>query len=232
MRLASFVVALAACGGPTGPRAPASDGVRTYIAALRSNDAHAAYDLLAGDARKQVSFEEFATQWKQTQTERARQAQELEDSLKGTPDVGERALVRYSDGKSVEVEREGRNWRLDSELVSRSHARYPIDAVRIFADAIERRDIGAVLGVLTERRRDGLTHQIQGVLSGLGRRITSSNIDTPGNDRAELRWDENGVRYRIVLRREQDDWRVDDIYVRPVPKDEGETETGVEGGIE
>jgi hypothetical protein len=39
-------------------------------------------------------------------------------------------------------------------------------------------------------------------------------------DRAELRWDENGIRYRIVLRKEDDEWRIDDIYVRPIPKDD------------
>ena len=39
-------------------------------------------------------------------------------------------------------------------------------------------------------------------------------------DRAELRWDENGIQYRIVLRKEDDEWRVDDIYIRPKPKDD------------
>ena len=41
-----------------------------------------------------------------------------------------------------------------------------------------------------------------------------------GPDRAELRWDENGIRYRIVLRKEDEEWRVDDIFIRPAPKDD------------
>jgi hypothetical protein len=38
------------------------------------------------------------------------------------------------------------------------------------------------------------------------------------------------MRYRIVLRREDDEWRIDDIYIRPAPKD-GDTDKGVEGGF-
>ena len=151
--------------------------------------------------------------------ERAWQAKVLEESLKGNPDVGERALISYSDGKLVQLEPEGKGWRLDSELVSRSRARRPRDAIRLFADAISARDISGVLGVLTQRRRDGLTKQVEGFVAGIGKRI-NDKIDEFGNDRAELRWDENGIRYRIVLRKEDDEWRIDDIYIRPSPKDD------------
>src|SRR5262249_50230359 len=133
---AALAVPLAACHGAAGPSAPASTGVRTYIAALKSNDPHDAYNLLSAAARKKVSYDEFALSWKQTAKERVWQAKVLEESLKGNPDVGERALISYSDGKLVQLEREGRAWRLDSELVSRSRARRPRDAIRLFADAI------------------------------------------------------------------------------------------------
>lgn len=215
------LVALAACGGPAGPSTPASNGVRAYIAALKSNDARDAYNLLSSSARKQLSYDEFALSWKQSEKERAWQAKVLEESLKGNPDVGERALVSYSDGKLVQLEREGKAWRLDSELVSRSRARRPRDAIRLFADAIAARDVSGVLGVLTQRRRDGLTKQVEGFVAGIGKRI-NDKIDEFGTDRAELRWDENGIRYRIVLRKEDDEWRVDDIYIRPSPTEEEE----------
>jgi hypothetical protein len=218
------VALLAACGGAAGPSAPAATGVRAYIAALKSNDPHDAYNLLSAQARKKTSYDEFALAWKQSEKERAWQAKVLEESLKGNPDVGERALISYSDGKLVQLEREGKAWRLDSELVSRSRARRPRDAIRLFADAIAARDVSGVLGVLTQRRRDGLTKQVEGFVAGIGKRI-NDKIDEFGNDRAELRWDENGIRYRIVLRKEDDEWRVDDIYIRPAPKDdEGEHE--------
>ena len=214
-----FVVVCAACGGAAGPSSPAADGVRAYVQALHKNEPRDAYALLSSETRKRMSYDEFALQWKQGDKERAWQARVLEDSLKGNPDVGERALINYSDGKLVQLEREGKAWRLESELVSRSRARQPRDAVRLFADAIAQRDLAAVLNVLSQRRRDGLTKQVEGFVAGIGKRI-NDKIDEFGNDRAELRWDENGIRYRIVLRKEDDEWRVDDIYIRPAPKDD------------
>ena len=218
-RWLGIVLLAFACGGATGPSSPAADGVRAYVHALRDNDPRAAYALMTAQARKQVSFDEFALVWKQSDKERAWQIQVLEDSLKGNPDVGERALISFSDGKLVQLEREGKAWRLESELVSRSRAKQPRDAIRLFAEAIAARDITGVLGVLTQRRRDGLTRQVEGFVAGIGKRI-NDRIDQFGNDRAELRWDENGIRYRIVLRKEDDEWRVDDIYIRPAPRDE------------
>ncbi len=214
-----FVLVAAACGGAAGPSSPAADGVRAYVRALHSNDPRDAYALLASDVRKRMSYDEFALQWKQADKERAWQAKVLEDSLKGNPDVGERALISFSDGKLVQLEREGKTWRLESELVSRSRARQPRDAIRLFADAIAARDITRVLNVLSQRRRDGLTRQVEGFVAGIGKRI-NERIDQFGADRAELRWDENGIRYRIVLRKEDDEWRVDDIYIRPAPRDD------------
>jgi hypothetical protein len=225
--LALLVVASAGCRSARGPSSPASDGVREYLNALRSNDAHDAYDLLASDIRKKVSYSEFALQWKASEAERKWQAKVLEDSLKGNPDVGERALISFSDGKLVQLEREGKTWRLESELVSRSRAKRPRDAIRMFADAITARDVGAALNVLTQRRREGLTKQIEGFITGIAKHA-SGPLDEQA-DRAELRWDENGIRYRIILRKEDDEWRVDDIYIRPAPKDE---DTGKPGDIE
>ena len=219
---------IAACGGPAGPATPAADGVRAYLQALRSDDAHAAYGLLSHDARKNLSFDEFALQWKQTASERAWQVKALEESLKGNPDVGERALISFSDGKLVSLEREGKVWRLDSELVTRTHAKQPRDALRMFAEAVAARDVNGALNVLTTRRREGIAKQVEGFISGLAKHANGP-IDNFGNDRAELRWDENGVRYRIVLRKENDEWRVDDISIRAAPRedegDKGQTET-------
>jgi len=218
-----------ACGGAGGPSSPAATGVRAYVNALRSNDPHDAYDLLAADAKKKLSYDEFALQWKQSESERKWQAKVLEDSPKGNPDVGERALVSFSDGKLVQLEREGKTWRLESELVSRSRAKEPRDAIRMFADAVAARDVGAAMNVLTQRRREGIAKQVEGFIAGLGKRI-NDRLDRFGPDRAELRWDENGVRYRIVLRKEDDEWRIDDIYIRPAPRDDDDSK-GSDAGV-
>ena len=215
------ILLAAACGGPRAPSSPAANGVSSYLAALKSNDPRAAYGMLSASTRRRVSFDEFALQWKQSEKERKWQVGVLEASLKGNPDVGERALISFSDGKLVQLEREGKLWRLESELVSRSRAKRPRDAIRLFADAVGARDVSAAMGVLTQRRREGLAKQVEGFVAGIGKHVTGPIEEN--NDRAELRWDENGIRYRIVLRREDDEWRIDDIYIRPAPKDE-ETE--------
>jgi hypothetical protein len=210
------------CGAGPGRGSPASSSVRALVSALRSDDAREAYDLLSADVRKQVSYDEFALQWKQSKAEREWQERVLEESLRGDPDVGERALASYSDGKMVALEREGKSWRLESALVSQSRASRPRDAIRIFAEALAHDDLEGVLRSLTMRRRDGLRAQIEGFVKGLERRI-DDKIDEIGADRAELRWDENDIQYVIVLRKEDGEWRIDDIHVRPAePKEDDE----------
>ncbi len=227
-RLAVIAAVLIACGGPRGPSSPAADGVRDYVAALKSDDPHDAYKLLSDSTRRRVSYDQFALEWKTSAKERAWQVTVLEASLKGNPDVGERALISFSDGKLVQLEREGKAWRLESELVSRSRAKRPRDAIRLFADAVAQRDVGGVLGILTQRRREGIAKQVEGFVAGIGKHVNGPLEEL--TDRAELRWDENGIQYRIVLRKEDDEWRVDDIYIRPKPKDdEGTTEPETDG---
>jgi len=223
------VLAIAGCGGVLGKGPPAQDGVAALVKALDGDDPRAAYALLSKATRNQVSFEEFAVQWKASQAERAWQARRLADALASDPDVGERAAVTYPDGKSVTLEREGKRWRLEAALVSRVRAARPRDAIRMFADAIRHHDLEALLRTLTMRRRDGLARQLEGFLAGIDRKV-DGKLEEIGTDRAELRWDENGMRFRIVLRKEDDEWRVDDIHIHPAPKgeDDGDGATGSE----
>lgn len=218
------VVALAAgCPGSLRNPVPARRGAEQVIAALAGDDPRAAYAMLSADARKRVSFEEFALQWKASAPERAWQVARLREAIAADPDVGERAAVTYADGKTVSMARESQRWRLESALVSRTRAARPREAVRMFAEAVRAKDLNAVLRSLTQRRRDGLTRQLEGFISGLDRRVEGT-IEEIGSDRAELRWDENGMRYRIVMRKEDDEWRIDDIHIQIAPKDEDDGE--------
>ena len=82
-----------------------------------------------------------------------------------------------------------------------------------------------------QRRREGLQRADRG-LHRRHREERRREARAASADRAELSWDENGIRYRVVLRKEDDEWRVDDIYIRPKPKDdESEKGGGVEGTI-
>ena len=228
--LVALVIAAPACGGGMGRASPAAGSVRELVDALRADDPRQAYGLLSGDVRKQVSYDEFALQWKQSKAEREWQARVLEESLRGDPDVGERALASYSDGKMVALEREGKSWRLESALVSHSRASRPRDAIRMFAEALAHNDLEGVLRTLTNRRRTGLAQQLEGFLGGLERQI-EAKIDEIGSDRAELRWDENEIQYRIVLRKEDGEWRIDDIHIRPAEPKEDDIVDGGAGGV-
>lgn len=229
MYRALLLAALAACGSVIGKAPPAQEGVAALVKALEADDPRAAYSLLAKETRRKVSFEEFAVQWKASKAERAWQAKLLAAELQGHPAVGERAIVTYPDGKSVALEREDKRWRLEAALVSRVRATKPRDAIRMFADAVRHNDLEGVLRTLTMRRREGLARQINGFLAGIDRKV-DGKLEEIGTDRAELRWDENGVRFRIVLRREDDEWRIDDIHIHPVPRTPDE-EADDEGGI-
>ncbi len=225
------LVTIAGCG-PTLSSRPAADGVRELVAALKRDDPKAAYALLSSDTRRQLSYDQFASAWKLHAAERAWQIRALEDSLRGDPDVGERAQVSYRDGRTIELDRDGSTWHLDAALLGRTRAARPRDAIRALATALHRKDLDAAITLLTQRRRDGIAKQIAGFVAGIDKRI-DGKIEELGTDRAELRWDENGIRFRIVLRKEDGEWRIDDIHIRPTPTDEdpptsGEGESSVD----
>lgn len=215
------VAASTGCGGAQVGKTPAASGVQALIDALSSDDPRRAYSLLSDDVRRTIPYRDFAEQWRLSTSERAWQISALRASLRGAPDVGERAVVGYGDGKSVPLERDGKTWRVEVPLITSAQTPRPRDAIRLFAEALSERDVSAALALLTKRHRDGLARQLEGFLQGLGKRIDQP-IDEYDTDRAELRWDENGIRYRLLLRREDDEWRIDDISVRPNPPDESE----------
>ena len=215
----ALALATAACTGGLRNPTPAKRGAGAIVDALAGDDPAAAYALLSRDARTRVSFEEFRLQWQASAAERAWQVARLREALAADPDAGERATITFADGKAVGLVRDQARWRLDAPLVSRTHAARPREAVRMFAEAIRDRDLEAFLRSLTRRRREGLMRQLDGFLAGLERKVEGT-IEEIGNDRAELRWDEAGMRYRIVIRKEDDAWLIDDIHIQPAPEDE------------
>lgn len=215
------LLASAGCGGAQAGKVPAATGVQSLIDALAADDPRRAYALLTADIKRDLPYHTFAEQWQRSMAERAWQAEALRASLRGAPDVGERAVVGFSDGKSVPLERDGKLWRLEVPLVTRATAPRPRDAVRQLAAALAERDVTAALATLSKRRREGIARQIEGFLEGLGKRVDEP-IDEYGEDHAELRWDEGGFRYRVMLLREEGEWRVDDLSIRPAPGEDEE----------
>ena len=217
----TLCVAIAGCGGDPAKRAtpPASEGVKELAAALRSDDPAPAYRLLSRDMQRQLDYEEFALQWKQHASERNARAASLEEELQSESSLGEKARLTYPDGKTVYLSREDERWRVDAAMVSRNHAGRPHDAIAIFAQAMFERDYDVIMGVLTERRRTGISRQVDSFVQSLQERLASPDnvVELIGEDRAEMRWDDGRKRYKLILRKEGDQWRIDDVQLQPTP---------------
>jgi len=73
--------------------------------------------------------------------------------------------------------------------------------------------------VLTARRREGIGRQVDEFAVSLARHLADPKhkIAFIGKDRAELQWDDDGMQYKVVLRLEGDEWRVDDVHLHPAP---------------
>jgi hypothetical protein len=205
------VLALAACRGPAAGESTAdpAETVRAWLFAVEKNDPHAAYALLSPRVRKDLSYAEFERQWKSTNEERSRQAAAMSASPAEDGAVGAAAEVSLEDGKKTRLVREKRVWRLEQPLLTSSRASTPQEAMRLFATALEDRNFFAVMRLLTSTRKDGLTGFLDGFIAGLrsnvGREITINN------DRAVIEWKEGSKTWKITLKKEDGEWRVDDV---------------------
>lgn len=213
--LAAMLIAVVACGGRAGPAPSLTAGTAAYAAALRADDPRAAWNLLSRELRAELDYASFSARWHESRAEREQQARELEGAMASDTAFARRARVRYADGKTVRLSHDLEGWRLDSPLVSRDVAHSPLDAVELFAAAVEQRDFQAVLGALTARRREGINAFINQFAAALRTNKRERGVEYQGRNRAVLQWDEDGTRYKIILVREQDEWRVDDFDVLP-----------------
>ena len=208
---------LAGCGGGAGGTVPpASAGVNAYLRAVRADDPRAAYELLSERARATTSYDEFAAAWRGSRAERSHAASALRERVR-EGDLGERAAVTYPDGKRVHLVRERGGWRMESPLVSRHHAGRPRDALHLLAAALERSGPREILAVLTEERREVLRARLDAIARGLSKHIDDP-LERVGSSRAELEWRDGGLRYRIVVREEDGEWRVHDLHITGTPE--------------
>jgi hypothetical protein len=223
-----------AARGAAPASAPAAHGVSAYLRALRANDPRSGYAMLSNQVRKELPYAAFAALWQEHAAEREHQAAALEEDLRTGADLGERAVVTFPDGKTLTMQRQSGVWRLDAPLLSRSHAATPHVAVEMFAGALTTRDYDAVMRILTSRRREGISRQVDAFTSSLERHLAESGrrISFIHKDRAELQWTDGGTVYKIVLRLEGDEWRVDDVHSWSAPPPPEAAEEGEEGAEE
>ena len=210
--MAALVLGVAACAGASvgsGPVADPADTVRSWRLAVEKNDPRAAYALLSPRVRKDLTYAEFERQWKLTAEERSHQAAALSAGPGESTEVGAAAEVSLEDGKKTRLVREKKLWRLEQPLLTSSRASTPQEAMRLFATALEDRNFFAVMRMLTSTRKDGMGAFLDGFVAGLrsnvGREITINN------DRAVIEWKEGSKTWKITLKKEDGEWRVDDV---------------------
>ena len=60
-------------------------------------------------------------------------------------------------------------------------------------------------------------HQVDAFTDSLIRNLEAP-IHFIGKRGAELRWEDGDKRYRVVLRKEGDEWRIDDVHITTMPE--------------
>lgn len=205
-----LLVLLAACAhAPGAPGATPTDAAQRLAATLRSDDPRAGWALLAPGLQNEDRYDAFATRWRATRAERARRAASIERALRETDQVGERAKLGLPDGHSAELVRESGGWRLETPLVAALDISTAVETLRMFAAAIEERSVTGVLHVLTSARREDARRALDRFAGGLRAHLGDA-LDISG-DRAALVWHDGEHRYRVTLKRENGEWRVDDF---------------------
>ena len=215
------------CGGSSSGRpATASEAVAQYASAIEANDARRAYALLSSELRSKMTFERFESQWRAHAAERKLQAAALVDARKADSALGARAIVSYKDGSAIALTQESSQWHLERALVGRVVAATPRDAIRSLTRALSDTDFAAFVGVLSKRKREALVR----MLSSFSESLTNNQdqfIQRVGDDRAQMIWEDRAGRYRVLLVREDGQWRIDDF---DIALNESEEEDGDDSG--
>jgi hypothetical protein len=201
---------LAACPGPrTRSDRPPSTAVQAWLDAVVRDDPRGAYDLLAAPVRKDMTYEVFARRWQESRPERERQVSALTAALKEDPRLGERGKLFLTDGKVVAMIHEPGGWRIEAPLLSSARAATPQDALRLLIAAIESHSYEGVLRLLTSTRREGLRDVTEAFVTGLKANI-GQGIEVRG-DRATIQWSDGKRRWKVTLKKENGEWRIDDL---------------------
>jgi hypothetical protein len=205
--LASCVfVALVGCGGANAGRGtPDPRGtLRAWTAAVRAQDAEAAYALLDADAQGDTDAARFSALFAEHHTELAAQATALE--ARAASDVGARARLTLVGGEVVVLVLEDGAWRIDGGVLDAPGLRTPEDAVASLRRALARRSLPGVLRVLSRETRGEVEAEIARFLAASE---DAADLETHvEGDTAEVRL---GGEARVTLVREAGAWRVVDV---------------------
>ena len=202
--------ATACAGASQGPRSPETALARwqTAIAADAPADAYA---LLSSGVRRGLPYEQFHTRWQSSHEERQVQARDLG----GAEPVVQHAHLLLPGTDVVDLVRNGGGWRLSRALVSSRSPRTPEDAVRELARRLERDGLGSWAELATDCVREAQQARLERLVVGLS--AHASETVTLSETRAVLAWRDDQDRFRVKLRRQGSDWRIEDVLLPPAP---------------
>lgn len=202
---------LSACGRLASPTPAGSPRVtaKAWAESVRRENPDSSRALLSARASSELARGDLSLRWRDTQQERAAQADQVERAVEGPGGIREWATVTLGDGKTVSLVREEAGWRIEAPLLSSLHASGPEDALRFLASALETRNFDALVRILTSRRREGLHQALDSFIKGL-KEHAPGEVEISG-DRAFLRWSDGRLRWKVTLLREAGEWRIDDV---------------------
>ncbi len=214
----ALVLSVCACA-PRAQHARARTGLQNYLQALRADDPRPVYEMLSEKQRTSTTYKAWSKRWQESKAERNAQATQIEESLRVRQGVDEDAQLLFEDGRTMSLARAAKGWRLNEALLGRNQADQPDDALRLFATAIRERDIGNLLQILSKRHRTRIQAEVEAFYLGLAEQLATGETSPYllSDSRAELAWNYEGLRYKLVLIKEEGEWVIDDVHMGPDP---------------
>lgn len=195
----------------SGPNIGATETLRNYIDAVRSNRPKQAYALLDPSVRRQISARQFANQWSKLRTELEAQGSAVEQQLDGATArpyaiKSEIALSGFTKA-SLTFDTNSMQWQIDNHhALPLPPTATPAETLQALLRAFEQRDAHAVLSLLSDAKRASVEADIDQRVKLLRARIDDL-VETKGNP-VRLQLD---ATHRIELVREHGQWKVADF---------------------
>lgn len=180
-----------------------ADTIAAFAQAIERNDAAGTYALLHPRLRAQISAEAFARDFRDNRTELLELARLLrERDLR----VEAGAEVLLPNDEVVALRLEGDAYRLAGGVLDAQARATPRDAVMAFRRALQRRDLSALLRVLSRTRRARWTAALDQGLTATSD-VLALEIEQSGDAAVAITPD--GTRIRLL--REAGTWQVADV---------------------
>lgn len=152
--LASGLVLLGVVGCATPSSLGPRDALEAYARALQQGRDRDAYELLSGDARRNLPFEAFSRMVRENPAE----VKELGNSLlRPTSPAVVTATVTAPNGETLLLVLEDGNWRVDASAIDLYGQSTPKAAVVAFLRAFEAKRYDVLLRFVPEAQAEGLT---------------------------------------------------------------------------